>query len=121
MALLQLTDISHAPRGEHVSAWYLDAPAAGTSLDRTTFELSGWVIGRHSPAREVRLVEDNVLLRRIPLLVSRPDVIAVHPEAPKQSGFWSLVGTVGRLVHVDGRPRRRRARASVGECARSTG
>ena len=95
MTLLELTDISHAPPGEHVSAWYLDAPAAGTSLDRTTFELSGWVIGRHSPAREVRLVEDNVLLRRIPLLVSRPDVVAVHWEAPEQSGFWSLVGTVG--------------------------
>ncbi|HEY6836884.1 MAG TPA: sulfotransferase [Gaiellaceae bacterium] len=95
MALLELTDVSHARPGEHVRAWYLDAPTAGTSLDRTAFELSGWAIGRHSPVRDIRLVADDVLLRRIPLLVPRPDVVAVHPEAPEQSGFWSLVGTVG--------------------------
>jgi hypothetical protein len=94
VALLEITDVVPAPPNEALRAYYLDSPAVGTSLDRTTLEVSGWVIGASSPAREVELWMGKVFQRRVPVHVARPDVVAVHPGAPDRTGFWSLLGTL---------------------------
>jgi hypothetical protein len=88
VALLEITDVVQAPPDGALRASYLDSPAAGTSLDRKTFEVSGWVIGTHSQAREVQLRERDILLRTIPVNVARPDVVAAHAGAPERTGFW---------------------------------
>ena len=95
MALLKITDVVQAPPDEALRVSFLDSPVAGTSLDRTTFEVSGWVIGTHSQAREVELRERDILLRTIPVNVARPDVAAAHEGAPERTGFWSLTGSLG--------------------------
>jgi hypothetical protein len=94
VALLDITDVVPAPPNEAVRAYYLDSPAVGTSLDRTTLEVSGWVIGASSPAREIELWTGKTFLRRIPVHVARPDVTAVHDGAPDRTGFWALLGTL---------------------------
>jgi hypothetical protein len=94
VALLEITEVWQAPPSEALLASYLDSPAPGTALDRTTFEVGGWAIGRDSPAESVEVVAGERRVRAIPLWVERPDVVAVHPGAPATSGFWSLCGTL---------------------------
>jgi hypothetical protein len=95
VALLEITDVVQAPPDPALRAWWLDSPAAGAAFERTTFEVAGWVIGARSPAREVQLLSSGRLVRKLPLNVARPDVVAMHEGAPERSGFWSPVGTVG--------------------------
>jgi hypothetical protein len=99
VALLEITDVVQAPPDPALRAWYLDSPSPGTSLERTTFEISGWLVGARSQAREVQVRERGVLLRTIPVNVLRPDVVGVHAGAPERSGFWSLAGTLGVEPH----------------------
>jgi len=95
VALPEITDVVPAPANDALRAYHLDNPSVGTALERTTFEVSGWVIGTRSQAREVQLRTRDAFIRRIPVHVARPDVVAVHAGAPERAGFWSLVGTVG--------------------------
>jgi len=95
VSLLEITEVSQAPPAEALLGSYLDRPLPGSSFDRTAFEISGWLVGRHSRAFEVRVVAEKTLIRTIPMAVPRPDVTALHPNAPELSGFWSLAGTVG--------------------------
>jgi Sulfotransferase family len=92
--LLEITEVSQAPPSEVLLASYLDSPTPGTTLERTTFELGGWAIGRHSQVESVEVVAREKMIRKIPLWIERPDVAAVHPRAPATSGFWSLCGTL---------------------------
>jgi hypothetical protein len=120
--LLEITEVSQAPPSEALLASYLDSPTPVTALERTTFEIGGWALGRHSKAESVELVDGDELIRAIPVWVERPDVAAVHPEAPATSGFWSLCGTLVlereftldvRAVLADG------TRATIGSIAGS--
>lgn len=95
MALLEITDVVQAPPDPALRAWYLDSPAAGTTFERTTFEVAGWVIGARSPAREVQLRSRGRFVKKIPVNVARPDVVAAHDGAPERTGFSSPVGAVG--------------------------
>jgi hypothetical protein len=92
--LLEITEVLQAPPSDALLASYLDSPAAGTAIERTTFEIGGWALGRHSEAESVELVAGHELVRAVPLWVERPDVAAVHRGAPAASGFWSLCGTL---------------------------
>jgi hypothetical protein len=92
--LLEITEVTQAPSSETLLASYLDSPTPGTVLERTAFELGGWAIGRRSRIESVEVVAREKMIRKIPLWIDRPDVAAVHSEAPPTSGFWSLCGTV---------------------------
>jgi sulfotransferase family protein len=92
--LLEITEVAQAPPSEALLASYLDSPAPGTALERTTFEVAGWALGRHSEAQSVELVSGDELIRVVPLWVERTDVAAAHRGAPAASGFWSLCGSL---------------------------
>ena len=93
--LLEITAVVQSPPSDLLRGARLERPTAGSAFDRTTLEVSGWVVGRDSQAREVRLLAGTQLLRTIPLSVPRPDVLALHPGSPELCGFWALTGTLG--------------------------
>jgi len=94
--LVEITAVlpSRAP-SDAVLACNVERPTPGDALDRTTIEISGWVVGRSCQARAVEVISGRHLLRTIPLTVPRPDVTRLHPDAPDKSGFWALTGTIG--------------------------
>jgi sulfotransferase family protein len=92
--LLEITEVSQAPPSAALLASYLDSPAPGTALERTTFEVGGWALGRRSDAQNIELVSGDELIRVVPVRVERRDVVAAHPGAPAASGFWSLCGSL---------------------------
>lgn len=94
-SLVEIIDVSQESPSNLVYDSSIERPIPGSSLDRTTLEVAGWVVGRHSPVRHVEVVNRGFTLRTISLAVPRPDVVAIHPTAPETSGYWALTGTLG--------------------------
>jgi SAM-dependent methyltransferase len=101
--LVEITAVLQSRPSDRVLGSQIERPVSGSAFDRTTFDVSGWVVGRHSPAREIQLLARGRVLRTIPLSAARPEVVAQHPEAPERNGFWTLTGTLGldRTFAVD--------------------
>lgn len=93
--LVQITAVLQSQPSDLLLGAELERPTSGSAFDRTTFEVSGWVVGRNAPAREVQLVSRGRVLRTIPVSAERPDIVVRFPEAPERSGFWMLAGTLG--------------------------
>jgi hypothetical protein len=85
---------------------HLDLPAPAHRTDVHAIELAGWALGRTSPVRtlEVWFPEhaphwkfiDPSSVFRMPLTVSRPDVVAVHPLAEGRAcGFHTALSVIG--------------------------
>jgi hypothetical protein len=76
--------------------FWLDHPTVSTSYDEYAIEVEGWVVGK-PPAVGIELVHDDVLVRQAAVRVSRPDVLAQHPEllGSEKCGFWTATGTLG--------------------------
>lgn len=91
---------------ERLSAFCIDLPVAGTS-DTYDFECSGWVLAKRAKCLGVELVANDGPVRRIPILVSRPDVLQKYPAMAQDDvvGFWSPVSVIGMTeefeLHVD--------------------
>jgi hypothetical protein len=74
----------------------VDRPGAGETGDGWSLTIAGWVVGQSLPAREIHVLFDGALLRRIPVDVERLDVAARYPAHPADRvGFWSHVGLLG--------------------------
>jgi Sulfotransferase family len=91
---VKITRLARARRPEALRDFRIERPRRG-GIDRTTLEIAGWIVGRHSQARQVEVRTSGRLLRTIPLRVPRPDVVKKHPDAPERSGFWALAGSIG--------------------------
>jgi glycosyltransferase involved in cell wall biosynthesis len=75
----------------------IEAPQPGLRTDGHELDLTGWVLGRHSPAVAVEVMHGGTVVRRAPVEVRRSDVAAAFPEAPaaQRSGFRTRVGVAG--------------------------
>lgn len=91
---------------------HLDVPVVGDENDVYAVELGGWALGRTSPVRTVEVwtpelaphwkVIDSASVKRIPLTIHRPDVIAHHPIAAGFTcGFLAPLGIVGTAPEFD--------------------
>ena len=79
----------HQPDTARVAAFAIDSPRTGEAYRGAGLEINGWVIGRDTPVRAVRIVRDGAPGPAAPLDVRRPDVAAEHPAFPHAgaSGF----------------------------------
>jgi hypothetical protein len=75
----------------------IEAPQPGLRTDGHELDLTGWVLGRDSPAVAVEVVHGGIVVRRAPVQVRRPDVASAFPEAQaaQRSGFRTKVGVAG--------------------------
>lgn len=57
----------------------IDIPSAKSLVESTEFYISGWVLGRYYQAREIDVVYNESILRRVSLNKPRPDVFIHYP------------------------------------------
>jgi peptidoglycan/xylan/chitin deacetylase (PgdA/CDA1 family) len=89
-ATLDILDVTPADRtAERLWGCSIDQPVRGAQVGSRSVDLLGWVLGRQSPAVAVEVVHEGVVLRRVSLNSSRPDVATVFPHVPgaERSGF----------------------------------
>lgn len=87
-AFLQLK-LAEKPEIAHLLAgFYIDAPKSAIPTNTHLVNVSGWVIGKQSPARKLIITHNQTILCEAKVNLPRPDVAQVYslPEAAS-SGF----------------------------------
>jgi hypothetical protein len=75
-------------RGVVTRGFNIERPKDGELISGDLFVVSGWIVGKTSPALEVNVVSSEEVLGVALVSISRPDVEKVHPvEDAKLSGF----------------------------------
>jgi hypothetical protein len=82
---------------ENVSAFCIDRPSPGTSSNVYDFDCAGWVLAQQGRFLGIELVANDGPVRRIPIIVARPDVLQRYPASAQDDvvGFWSPVSVLG--------------------------
>jgi hypothetical protein len=67
----------------------IDLPVPESQVGSQVIDIVGWVLGRRSPAVGVEIVSGGSVVKRVPINVHRPDIVAAFPDIPgaEQSGF----------------------------------
>ena len=95
---MALTEISEVARLGHEALldFGIDSPQPGDAIPGYGLDLRGWALGREHRATAVELVQDGVLLRRLPQDVARADLAELYPEAPgvDAGGFFASIGVL---------------------------
>jgi glycosyltransferase involved in cell wall biosynthesis len=98
MALVEFGEVVQRPLdGERLRGFFLDHPRPGMRGEASAVDVWGWVIGRHVPAVAAEIVHEGRVIRRAPVNVHRPDVLAAYPDAAgaEFSGFCTTVRMLG--------------------------
>lgn len=89
-----VTPIPFSP--EAAAGACVDRPRPGETGDGWSLTIAGWIVGQSLPAREIHVLFDGALVRRIPVDVERVDAAARYPGRPAGPvGFWGHVGLLG--------------------------
>jgi glycosyltransferase involved in cell wall biosynthesis len=96
VALIEFLDVAFAPLDER-RLWgcHLDYPTCGTLAEAAAVEVRGWVVGRHSPAVAIEILDGERVVRRVPVDIRRDDVARVFTEA--SNAHLSGYGTTLRM------------------------
>jgi hypothetical protein len=90
-------NVTLAPRAETVAGAAIDRPETDQRGDGWSLLVAGWVVGQFSPAHEIQVLCDGMLVRRTRVDLARGDVAAMFPETPgaDRSGFRIHLGLIG--------------------------
>ncbi len=104
MALVEIADVSLSDLdSERLWGRYIDRPVRESQTEVYSINISGWVLGRSCPAVAVEVVHEGAVLRRVPINVRRPGVVAEYPEVPEaeQSGFKTTLGLLQTTLEFE--------------------
>jgi hypothetical protein len=89
--------VTPVPLWASVAGAGIDRPGAGESGDGWALVLAGWVVGHSSPAREVHVLHDGMLVCRTTVEVERDDVAGQFAGSPgaDRSGYRVHIGLLG--------------------------
>ncbi len=81
LAVVNIVDVSSRDLSEE-RLWgcNIDLPMPASRTEGYAINVAGWVLGRSSPAVAVELVNDGVVLLRVPIDILRPDIVAAFPD-----------------------------------------
>jgi glycosyltransferase involved in cell wall biosynthesis len=102
VALIEFLDAALAPLDEgRVWGFHLDYPTRGTIAEAAAVEIRGWVVGRQSSAVAVEVLDNDRVIRRVPIDIRRDDVARALPAASNAhvSGFGTSLRMRPREDH----------------------
>ena len=74
MALIEFVEVTLPPLDEgRLWGRHLDYPISGSIAEAAAVEIRGWVVGRDSTAVAIEIVDDDRVIRRVPVDVRRHD------------------------------------------------
>lgn len=97
MSSYQIGDITVLPeRLQGLLGCEVELPTPGEARDLHVLHISGWAVGRESPASELEVVQDGRVVRVVPIRGGREDVAAtVGVPVETDCVFHALVNLVG--------------------------
>jgi hypothetical protein len=91
------------PDLELLRGCYIDMPVSGTISEASAIDLTGWVLGKSSPAVAIEIIENETVTRRLPMNHRRPDIAKAFPKVAnaQNSGFRATINTLGTDEHFE--------------------
>lgn len=98
---LEVLDVSATPQEDGLlKAAHLDGPVVGHRVEDYSLRIVGWVVGGDSPAKEVEIVSEHVVVGRAPVEVPRPGVADQFAGVPgaDRAGFDMTLAAKGKGI-----------------------
>jgi glycosyltransferase involved in cell wall biosynthesis len=97
MRLVEVVEVSLAPRDERWVGYSIDAPKQGVYADSRLLDIMGWVLAKEGSAVAVEIVHGGRVCRRTSVNIRRVDVGSAYPNIAEaeMSGFSVSVNAVG--------------------------
>ena len=91
------------PDLERLCGCYVDIPVSGTISEASALDLTGWVLGKSSPAVAMEILENEKVRGRIPFNHRRPDIAKAFPKVAgaQNSGFRTTISALGTDEHFE--------------------
>jgi hypothetical protein len=98
----QVLDVTLLPeRGERLLGFEVDSPAIGHKGNVYVLHMIGWTVGRDVPVRSLEIVQNERVVRAVPIRGPRADVAAAHGIPPETDCvFHALVNLVGLKLNT---------------------
>jgi glycosyltransferase involved in cell wall biosynthesis len=103
MTVIEILDVSLTETvSTRLRGRYIDT-VPGTKTAGYLAQISGWVLGRESPAVAVELLNGSNVCRRVPVNIHRPDVAEIYPRVPEAeySGFKIQMSVLGLTPEIE--------------------
>lgn len=104
MMLAEIKEVAlREPDLERLWGCYVDIPVAGTTSEASALDLTGWVLGKSSPAVAIEILENEKVTGRIPFNHKRPDIAKAFPKVAgaQNSGFRTTISALGTDEHFE--------------------
>jgi Sulfotransferase family len=98
----RVTDVSMLPGGaDRLLGFSLDSPVSGSKGNVHVAHMIGWAVGRETPARMLEVLQNDRVVRKVPIRGGRADVAAaLGIEADVDCVFHALVNLIGLETHT---------------------
>lgn len=91
---LELISVPKSKIADSLVGFHFDSPQSLITLTEQNVTLSGWVIGKKSPASKIIVLCGQDIIAETAVNLSRPDVAQVHPVPyANNSGFSTILTT----------------------------
>lgn len=91
---LELISVPKSKIADSLVGFHFDSPQSLITLTEQNVTLSGWVIGKQSPASKIIVMCGQDIIAETAVNLSRPDVAQVHPVPyASNSGFSTILAT----------------------------
>ncbi|NEP40312.1 MAG: methyltransferase domain-containing protein, partial [Okeania sp. SIO2H7] len=75
----------------------ISTPAIGEEVNTYSIEIAGWVLGKNSPVKTLKLINQGKVIRKVTVNRNSPEARKIYPEnsLAKSCGFSTIVGLAG--------------------------
>jgi hypothetical protein len=107
VSIVKILEVSkNQENGPYLWGFNLDTPSTGKSFDVYTIVVRGWVLGKSSPARSVRLWYRHLpreTIQEVAVKLIRTDVAKHYPHVPnsEKSGFSIVFSVIGLPLETE--------------------
>jgi glycosyltransferase involved in cell wall biosynthesis len=91
---VKITDVvSYEVGSQQLWGHNIETPQSGSWINNHTIDITGWVLGRGSPAVTIEVTSNGSVIKRAPICAQRPDLANSFPgiAGAERSGFYVAV------------------------------
>jgi hypothetical protein len=96
---VEVVEVSTVPTDLSALLWgcNIELPVRESQTEVYAIDVEGWAVGRDSPAVAVELVNEEAIVRRVPIDIYHPALADRYPNVPNagNSGFRATVNVLG--------------------------
>lgn len=96
-AMVEILEVEKYSNLAELLGCVIDSPETGERQNTYTIDISGWVLGKKSPAITIKIFNKKRMLRKIPIGNPRPELANIYPQNSRATncGFATSISIIG--------------------------